>query len=557
MERNPPSATAEAERAAVAAALSRLGWSEAAPPRGELLPLLHAVQEEHGWLSRGCLHELADRMALPFPDVWGVASFYAMLRLEPPAPVRVQVCDDVTCRLRGACLDAMSARHGAPSRFQGHAYPHEAESAAPAAWEAVPCLGQCEHAPVAVVQDRIIREATIEKIEAAMDGHVPPEAAHGLPEPVPGEVRRVLTKRPSALAKAEAMGPAALLDLVEKSGLLGRGGAAFPAALKWRAVAGATGDKWAICNADESEPGTFKDRVVMEELPELVAEGLRIAMLAVGAKNGLVYVRGEYEEAAARLRSTGLRVFRGAGAYICGEETALFNSVEGRRGEPRNKPPFPTEHGVFGRPTVINNVETLANLPLLVLEGAEAFRAHGTERSTGTKLFAVSGHVTRPGLYEVPFGTRLGDLLKMAGGLWQGRRLQAVLCGGVAGTFLGPDALDTPLAFEARSVGSGAVIALDETASLPEVLARIARFFRDESCGQCVPCRVGTQRQLELVERIGSADAGILQDLAAVMTDASICGLGQTAANAIMSALPLLDGARGHPRAGDLNGSVG
>ncbi len=555
LERNPPSASAEAERAAVGAALARLGWSEAAPPRSELLPLLHAVQEEHGWLSRGCLHELADRMALPFPDVWGVASFYAMLRLEPPPAVRVQVCDDVTCRLRGACLDAMSARHGAPSRFQGHAYPHEDGSAA--AWEAVPCLGQCEHAPVAVVEDRVIRDATIEKIEAAMNGRVPPETASAIPDPVPGEVRRVMRKGPSALARAEEMGSAALLDLVEKSGLLGRGGAAFPAAVKWRAVAGAPGEKWAICNADESEPGTFKDRIVMEEYPELIAEGLRIAMLAVGAKNGLVYVRGEYEEAARRLAATGVRVFRGAGAYICGEETALFNSVEGRRGEPRNKPPFPTEHGVFGRPTVINNVETLSNLPLLVLEGADAFRAHGTERSAGTKLFAVSGHVERPGVYEVPFGTRLGDLLNMAGGVWQGRRLQAVLCGGVAGTFLGPGALDTPLAFEARNVGSGAIVVLDETASLPEILARIARFFRDESCGQCVPCRVGTQRQLELVERIGSADVDILRDLAAVMTDASICGLGQTAAVAIMSALPLLDGARGDPRASDFDGRAG
>jgi NADH-quinone oxidoreductase subunit F len=548
LERNPPVPAAPAERAAVARALRRAGCSDGVPPRSELLPLLHAVQAEHGWLSRGCLRELADRMGLPFPEVWGVASFYAMFRLEPPAGVRVQVCEDVTCRLRGACLEALQARHGAPRRFQGHAYPHEAEAAA---WEAVPCLGRCEHAPVAVVDDRIIHEATFEKIEAARDGRLPGEERAPLPAPVPGEVRRVLQKR-SALDRARELGPARILDLVERSGLLGRGGAAFPAAVKWRAVANAAGEKWAVCNADESEPGTFKDRVLMEEIPEVVAEGLRIAMLAVGAQNGLVYVRGEYEEAARRMEGTGLKVFRGAGAYVCGEETALFNSVEGRRGEPRNKPPFPTEHGLFGRPTLVNNVETLANLPLIVLEGPEAFRAYGTERSAGTKLFCVSGHVERPGVYEIPLGTPLGELLRMAGGVWKGRRLQAVLCGGASGIFLGPRALDTPLSFERRTVGSGAIVVLDETASLREMVVRIARFFRDESCGQCVPCRVGTQRQLELLERLlhhpgpspslAAEDVTVLRDLAAVMTDASICGLGQTAASAVMSALPLLDG---------------
>ena len=431
-------------------------------------------------------------------------------------------------------MPARASKLGPPARFQGHAYPHEG---APAQWEAVPCLGQCEHAPVALVEDRLIQEATIEKIEAAMAGQYPAAA------PPPVRTGRLLQKR-SALKRAEEMGPAALLDLVEKSGLLGRGGAAFPAAVKWRAVARATGDKWAICNGDESEPGTFKDRILMEEYPEVVAEGLRIAMLATGAQNGLVYVRGEYVEAARRMEATGLRVFRGAGAYVCGEETALFNSVEGLRGEPRNKPPFPTDHGVFGRPTLINNVETLANLPMLVMDGPDAFRA------SEPKLFCVSGHVERPGLYEVPFGTALRELLKLAGGVWKGHRLQAVLCGGASGTFLTPDALDAPLSFAGLravggTVGSGAVIVLDETASLPEVLVRIAQFFRDESCGQCVPCRVGTQRQLELVERLPDADETIFRDLAAVMTDASICGLGQTAASAIMSALPLLQGRAG------------
>jgi NADH-quinone oxidoreductase subunit F len=377
-----------------------------------------------------------------------------------------------------------------------------------------------------------------------------------------------------ALARATERGPAWVLSELEASGLLGRGGAAFPAGRKWRAVAEAAGRRRVVCNADESEPGTFKDRVLMEEDPFAVVEAMTIAGLTVAAEDGLVYVRGEYRLAAARLRraidqaeragllgadvaGTGrafrIRVVRGAGAYICGEETALFNSVEGRRGEPRNKPPFPTQAGLFGDPTLVNNVETLCNVPIVVLEGASGFRRYGTDRSTGTKLFCVSGHVERPELYEVPFGTTLGELLALAGGVWRGRRLQAVLCGGAAGTFLGPDRLDLPLTFEGLrpvggTVGSGAVIVLDETASLWDVVLRVARFFQEESCGQCVPCRIGTQRQLEIVTRLASGrarpeDPQLLADIGAAMTDASICGLGQTAAGAVLSALALRPGA--------------
>jgi NADH-quinone oxidoreductase subunit F len=308
----------------------------------------------------------------------------------------------------------------------------------------------------------------------------------------------------------------------------------------------------------------------MEEDPFAVVEAMTIAGVTVGAADGLVYVRGEYPLAAERLRAAIARaeaanllgadvagsgrafritIFRGAGAYICGEETSLFNSVEGRRGEPRNKPPFPTQVGLFGDPTLVNNVETLCNVPLILRGGAAAFRRYGTDRSSGTKLFCVTGHVERPGLYEVPFGTTLRELLAIAGGVWRGRTLKAVLCGGAAGTFLGPDRLDLPLTFEdlatvGGTLGSGAMIVLDETAPLWDVVLRVARFFQEESCGQCVPCRVGTQRQLEVVERRATGrarrgDAALLREIGAAMADASICGLGQTAAGAVLSALAL------------------
>src|SRR6185312_15033848 len=283
-----------------------------------------------------------------------------------------------------------------------------------------------------------------------------------------------------------------------------------------------------ICNADESEPGTFKDRIIMEGDPFVVLEGMTIAALVTGAEQGYIYLRGEYPFAADRLHHAlesarwegflgenvlgkGMRfdieLRRGAGAYICGEETALFNSIEGRRGEPRNKPPFPVQAGLFGKPTVVNNVETLVNIPPILLMGGEAYAGIGTSTSTGPKLFCVSGHVARPGVYEFDFGVTLRDLIDRAGGVLGGKRLQAVLLGGAAGVFVGPDRLDMPLTFEgtraaAATLGSGVVMVFDESVDLGDILLRISAFFRDESCGQCVPCRVGTVRQEELLQRL-------------------------------------------------------
>jgi NADH-quinone oxidoreductase subunit F len=385
-----------------------------------------------------------------------------------------------------------------------------------------------------------------------------------------------------ALGRAIEIGPAQAITEVSVSKLQGRGGAAFPTGRKWDAVAkAAETPRYIVCNADESEPGTFKDRVLMEEDPFAIVESMTIAGFAVSAERGYLYVRGEYPLATARLegairqcRADGLlgadvmgkgfvfdiELRRGAGAYICGEETALFNSIEGFRGEPRNKPPFPVEKGLFGRPTVINNVETLANVLDIVLEGGAAFAGVGTDQSTGSKLFCVSGAVERPGLYEVPFGTTLAALLERAGGVAEGRRLATVLLGGAAGTFVSPAHLDTPLTFEGTraigaSLGSGVVMVFDEAADMRDIVLRIAAFFRDESCGQCVPCRVGTVRQEELLQRLArdgarpspAAEADLLDELARVMRDASICGLGHTAANAPQSAVTMgLFGGTGH-----------
>jgi NADH-quinone oxidoreductase subunit F len=374
------------------------------------------------------------------------------------------------------------------------------------------------------------------------------------------------------LARAIELGPEGVTAEVTASKLMGRGGAAFPTGRKWTAVAAQPATpKYVVCNADESEPGTFKDRVLLEGDPFAVIEAMTIAGFAIGAHRGYLYLRGEYPEAEARLgaaleaaRADGLlgedilgsgfafdiELRRGAGAYICGEETALFESIEGKRGEPRNKPPFPVEVGLFGKPTVVNNVETLANVPLLLRMGGAAFAAIGTEGSTGPKLFCLSGHVARPGTYEVEFGATLRDLIELAGGVPGGHDIKAILLGGAAGVFVGPEQLDLPLTFEATraagaTLGSGVIMVFDESVDLVDTLVRIARFFRDESCGQCVPCRVGSVRQEELLARLarGSTvrardeELALLRDIGQVMRDASICGLGQTASSAIESAL--------------------
>ncbi|MGD9712764.1 MAG: NADH-quinone oxidoreductase subunit F, partial [Thermomicrobiales bacterium] len=376
----------------------------------------------------------------------------------------------------------------------------------------------------------------------------------------------------AALRRAFEIGPVGVIREVTDSGLLGRGGAAFPTGLKWQAVAASpVRPHYLVANADESESGTFKDRVLMEEDPFATVEAMTIAGYATGCERGYLYIRGEYSLATSRLQSAidvarrrgflgknimdegmnfDIEIRRGAGAYICGEETALFNSIEGFRGEPRNKPPFPAQAGLFGKPTVINNIETLVSVLGIMTAGGPAYARTGTDASKGTKLFCISGHIARPGVYELPFGATLRQLLDLAGGMRDGRSLQAVLMGGAAGSFITPEEIDVPLTYEGTraigaSLGSGVVMPLDDSVDLADFVLRIAAFFRDESCGQCVPCRVGTQRQEESLQRLAAgmpltSNAGeiaLIGDIARVMRDASICGLGPTASTAVESAI--------------------
>ena len=568
--------------------ITLLGGNEARAQRHLLLPALHGVQDRFGWLPPGALAYLANRLTVPPAEVHGVATFYHLFTHQGGAPIHVHVCDDIACRHRGGLdlLKKMQQQHTGSKTVEVHPSP---------------CLGLCERAPAALVlragkpaQGCAVGHATPESVAAALKTDSFPDAGidwlqsavpqRGKPSADLGLLARVGKSDPASLADYQAtggfIGLKRALELgsektvaeVTTSGIVGRGGAAFPTGRKWDAVARATDPvRYVVCNADESEPGTFKDRVVMEGDPFALVEGMTIAGLAVGAQKGFLYIRGEYPLAIRRMqhaidqataanllgdnilgsgKSFHIEIRRGAGAYICGEETALFNSIEGQRGEPRNKPPFPVQHGLFNKPTVINNVETLANIPLILREGGAAIAALGTQGSKGRKLFCVSGHVTRPGVYEFVFGITLRQLITQAGGVPEGRAIQAVLLGGAAGAFVGPDQLDVPLTFEGTraigaTLGSGVVMVFDDTVDLGDTLARIAAFFRDESCGQCVPCRVGTTRQEELVQRLRlgktlgtpADETALLDEIGQVMRDASICGLGHTASSALQSAL--------------------
>jgi NADH-quinone oxidoreductase subunit F len=366
------------------------------------------------------------------------------------------------------------------------------------------------------------------------------------------------------------MTPEEVIEAIKASKLVGRGGAAFPTGLKWQyTAANPPGPRYIICNADESEVGAFKDRALMDADPFRVVEGIIIACYSVGAEQGFIYVRGEqrsgYERfcrAVTEMEKAGwlgeniqgsgfscrIAIRRGAGAYVCGEETALMESIEGKRGFPRLRPPFPTTYGLWGRPTVINNVETFAKVPPIIVHGGQWYNALGTPESAGTKLFAVSGSVVRPGVYEVPFGVPLRHLVyDLAGGLFEGRSLQGILTGGAAGTFLQPEHLDIPLTFEdfkqvGGTIGAGTMMVFDDTVDLRDVLARIGEFFAHESCGKCYPCQMGTQRQAEILYRLqeGQGQPGdviALLELGQVMTDSSICGLGQAAGWAVANAV--------------------
>ena len=542
-------APTDAEREAVASVLgpeparhahTGVGGHANRERRHLLLPTLHAVNDRVGWLSQEAIDHIAERLDLGPAEVYGVASFYHLFSTDERPTHQEYVCVDLACRARGGATEAELPAGAHPS----------------------PCLGACERG-----------RATL-TIDAGPEArrHVDPEPPPAAAVPQAGDDGLVLLRRAGridpvsiddyladrgfeALALARSLGAEAVIARVATSGLTGRGGAGFPTARKWDAVRTQdAGPHYIVCNADESEPGTFKDRALIENDPFQVIESIVIAGLAVGAVHGYIYLRGEYPRAETSLlgalaasREQGhlgddtgfdITLVRGAGAYICGEETAIFNSIEGHRGEPRNKPPFPFQVGLFGKPTAVNNVETLCNLPSILLDAAPANR----------RLFCVSGAVRRPGVYEVELGPTLRDVIDLAGGLADGSAFRAALLGGAAGGFAGPDDLDLPLtptavADAGLTLGSGVVMVHDQHVDMRDQLRRIAAFFRDESCGQCVPCRVGTVRQEEAL-MAAEPDLGLLRDIGTAMRDASICGLGQTAYNAIESAVVRLGAVR-------------
>ena len=543
-----------------------------------LLPTLHSVNDRVGFISRGAINYISQRLDIAPAEIYGVATFYALFDTNERPARQVHVCIDLACRAASGCT----------------------EETLPEGAIASPCLGTCERAPSVLVietgvtvRQEVLAPATKAQIADLVAGKSAPaeqpiaQAAPQTPDKSLVLLSRIGIADPlsiddyisnngyTALHKAFAIGAEQVITEVTTSGLVGRGGAAFPTGRKWAAVASQpVKTRYLICNADESEPGTFKDRVLLEGDPFALVEAMTIAAFATGSQHGYIYLRGEYPRALMNLTnaievarnknylgdnilnsgfSFDITIFRGAGAYICGEETAIFNSIEGFRGEPRNKPPFPVEVGLFGKPTTVNNVETLLNVLPIINDSGEKYASWGSTGSKGKKLFCVSGAVNKPGVYEVTFGITLRELINLAGGLKSDSTIQAVLLGGAAGGFVGPEDLDLELTLEAAraagtTLGSGVVMVLDQNVNMFDQLQRIAAFFRDESCGQCVPCRVGTVRQQEALARLvksngtdsSAVDLQLLRDLGQVMRDASICGLGQTAHNAIDSALTRL-----------------
>ncbi len=533
-------------------------------PGPSLIPSLNAIQREHGWLPREELTRLARETHRPLYEIEGLVSFYPHFRTAAPPKVEVTVCRDLSCWLHGADeqIAALHERYGDGVEIEVRE---------------VSCIGRCDIAPAATVEERPVRVADVpEAVQGALDGDEPPGHAktpqrYWANDPYAGAP----PSERYATVKAMLAGDLAAADVIQTikdSGLKGMGGAGFPAGAKWELVAAQTAEpKYVICNADESEPGTFKDRQILAEEPHLVIEGMLAGMIVVGAEQGWVFIRHEYglEEAEIRAeldaaRAAGLLgedvlgsgrrldidVFTSPGGYILGEESALIECMEGHRGEPRNKPPFPGTNGLWGKPTLMNSVETFADIPIILERGAEWWRDQGVRGGVGLKFFAISGHIAHPDVYCVPMGTSVRELIAYAGGLPEGVEIGGVQPGGASSNFLGPDQLDVPLDFKPLAdagsmLGSGAVVVLDDQTNLLAAATNVLRFFRNESCGKCVPCRVGSNKAhrilADALER--GADADSIDDridrLEENLRLTSICGLGQVALGPVMSVLRL------------------
>jgi formate dehydrogenase beta subunit len=533
-------------------------------PGPSLIPALNAIQREHGWLPRAQLERLSRETRRPLYEIEGLITFYPHFRTAAPPRVEVTVCHDLTCWLHGADERIAEIRE----RFGDDVEIEVRE---------VSCIGRCDIAPAATVHERPVPVAELAgAVEAALEGQEPPARAKLAKRTWPNdpyadrpEGERYETVRAILAGELSAE---QVIETVKESGLRGMGGAGFPTGAKWELVANQTGElKYAICNADESEPGTFKDRQILAEQPHLVIEGMLVGMLAAGIEQGWIFIRHEYgpEEEAVRTelefardngfigedalgsgRRLDIDVFTSPGGYILGEESALIECMEGHRGEPRNKPPFPGVYGLWGKPTLMNSVETFAAIPIILQRGAQWWRDQGVDDSVGLKFFAVSGDVVNPDVYCVPMGTTVRALIERAGGLPEGVQLQAFQPGGASSNFLGPDRLDVPLDFKPLAdagsmLGSGAVVVIGDKTNLLAAATNVLRFFRNESCGKCVPCRVGSHKaHLILTEALANgAGADDIDDridrLEETLRLTSICGLGQVALGPVMSVLRL------------------
>ncbi len=544
-------------------------------PGPSLIPALQAIQERLGWLPREELEALSRDTRRPLYEIQGLISFYPHFRSTPPQPVTLHACHDLSCWLRGADerLAALRGRYGDDAEVE---------------FTEVSCIGRCDVAPaVAVNEVPAAADDADALVTAARTGHRadPVPRAYGGGAPWPNDPYPPMAHaggRYAALRKVLSgeLGADQVISALTASGLRGMGGAGFPTGRKWGLVAAQEASpKYVICNADESEPGTFKDRQILAEQPHLVLEGLLLGMAVVGAEEGWVFIRHEYgqEEAVIRgeieaLRAAGLvgqtvlpgkgvagsgrrlsvEVFTSPGGYILGEESALIECMEGHRGEPRNKPPFPGTYGLWGQPTLMNSVETFAHVPVIVANGADWWKAQGTGDGTGLKFFAVSGHVERPGVYCVPMGTTARQLLELAGGVSGGRQVGAIQPGGASSNFLGPDQLDVPLNFDTLAaagsmLGSGALVVMAEGTDLLAAATNVLRFFRNESCGKCVPCRVGSAKAHRILSDLLADGGGVaevdgrISELEETLRRTSICGLGQVALGPVASVLKLGD----------------
>ncbi len=547
----------------------------------KLLRELSERQHSHGYVSDEWLRELSKRARVPLYRLEGLVSFYTSFRRTPPPKWIVRVCRDVSCSMAGCREQSEELK----SALNGRGDVELCE---------VSCLGRCDAAPALTINDAPLAPMTLNDRDAILallsgdercvgeQGGVSPPM-HPLPnrgadaaplgwktDPYHDSADRYSTVRGLVTSDASLVNLRAVcLERLTSAQLRGMGGAGFPTGKKWELVANELArPKYVICNADESEPGTFKDRLILAELPHLVLEGMLLAALTIGAERGIIFLRHEYEPERQRIeaalkearaagvlgsnaagsgRAFDVEVFVSPGGYILGEETALLEALEDKRGEPRNKPPYPGQHGLWGQPTLINNVETFAFATAIVHHGADWWREQGRPGFAGLKFVSVSGDVVRPGVYEIPMGTTVDELIDLAGGLSNGQHLQAFLPGGASSNFLPADKAATPLDFDAMKqvgsmLGTGAVILIGNCHNLFDLATNLVRFFRNESCGKCVPCRLGSQHAVELLEAVGSGERPIaaLQELPVLgetLEQTSICGLGQVALNPILSLL--------------------